>query len=245
MAQFKQNIKKATPWIILFSVLVGIIIFQWVGNVSNNKSKRLISVVGECNGRVQKDKTAVTLRIQTLAKSGAESMAMARNSYNVIAAMLGQFNGIEKQTVRWESFEKTEWKNDHQETQGIQTIISVDVSSKNTTDIEEILSRAEKMQNVFPENLRMFASNEKLRPAMDACINDAVQNARAKAEIIARSEGGNLGKMISAEYGASSDVNMPQSSTMMKLADESLGGAGLLTTDAEFSLTIRASFTIK
>ena len=209
MVPVNQNIKKATPWIILFSVLVGVIIFQWV-SASANKPNRLISVVGECNGHVQKDKTAVTLRIQTLAKSGAESMAMARNSYNVVAAMLEQFNGIEKQTVRWESFEKTEWKNDHQETLGIQTIISIDISSKNSTDIEEILSRGEKMPNVFPENLRMFASNEKMKPAMEACINDAVQNARAKAEAIAKSEGADLGKMISAEYGTSSDGNMPQ-----------------------------------
>lgn len=245
MATFNQNFKKSIPWIILFSVLVGVIIFQWV-SASNNKPNRIISVVGECNGRVQKDKTAVTLRIQTLGKSGAESMAMARNSYNIVAAMLGQFNGIEKQTVRWESFEKTEWKNDHQETLGIQTIISVDVSSKNTADIEEILSRAEKMQNVFPENLRMFTSNEKMRPALDACINDAVQNARAKAETIAKSEGVKIGKLISAEYGASSDNNMPRPLMMKSMADENMGGAaGLLTTDAEFSLTINASFIIK
>lgn len=243
MAVFTQNFKKTVPWIILFFALVGVIVFQWMGSQSTHN--RSVNVVGECNGKIEKDTTAITLRIQTLAPSGTNSMAMARNTYNIVAAMLGQFSGLEKQTTRWESFEKTEWKNDHQETLGIQTIISIDVSSKNATDIEELMARAEKIENVYPENLRMFASKEKLKPALQACINDAVQNARAKAETIAQSEGAHLGKMISAEYIGANDGDAPRPMMMKSLDAESIAGAGLLMTDAEFSINIRASFILK
>ncbi|NMA32782.1 MAG: SIMPL domain-containing protein [Alphaproteobacteria bacterium] len=244
MKKFNQNFKKSIPWIILFCILIGVIIFQWT-SISNNNPSKIISVAGECNGYVQKDKTAVTLRIQTLAGTGAESMALARNSYNIVVAMMEQFDNIDKQTIRWESFEKTEWKNNTQETIGIQTIISIDISSKNIKDIEDILKYAEKIPNVFPENLRMFTSNEKMKPALDACINDAVKNARAKAEIIAKSEGVNLGEMISAEYGATYNNNISRPLMIKTLSVESLSDAGLLSTDSEFSLTINVSFVLK
>lgn len=244
MAIFTQNFKKTIPWIILFFALVGVIVFQWLG--SQRTLGRSVNVVGECSGKVEKDTTAITLRIQTLAPSGTDSMAMARNTYNIVASMLAQFSGLEKQTNRWESFEKTEWRVDHQEALGIQTIISIDVSSKNAADIEELMARAEKIENVYPENLHMFASKEKLKPALEACINDAVQNARAKAETIAESEGSHLGKMISAEYIGASDGEAPRPVMMMKSLDaESIAGAGLLVTDAEFSINIRASFMLK
>ncbi|MCL2748584.1 MAG: SIMPL domain-containing protein [Alphaproteobacteria bacterium] len=244
MAVFTQNFKKTIPWVILFFILIGVIAFQWFASTTAIRN-RSVAVVGECIGRTVKDTTAITLRIQTMGATGAESMAMARSAYNITAAMLNQFDGLEIQTNRWESFERTEWEGNSQRTIGIQTTIGIDVSSKNTNDIEEVLAKAEKIENVFPENLRMFASNEKLKPALEACINDAVQNARAKAETIAESEGARVGEMISAEYGRTADEAMPRPMLMRVMAADSVAGAGFFATDAEFSVTVRAVFQIK
>ena len=244
MAIFTANFKKTIPWVILFFVLIGVIAFQWLASTSVIRN-RSVAVVGECLGRTVKDTTGITLRIQTLGATGAESMAMARNAYNITSAMLNQFEGLEIQTTRWESHEKTEWDGNQQKTVGIQTIIGIDVSSKNANDIEEVLTKAEKIENVFPENLRMFTSNEKLKPALEACINDAVQNARAKAETIADSEGVRVGEMISAEYGRTADEAMPRPVFMRAVAADSLSGAGLFSSDAEFSVTVRAVFQLR
>lgn len=250
MAVFTADFKKTFPWAVLFLALVGVIVFQWIG-ANGDATKRLVSVVGECNGRVEKDTTSITLRIQTLAPTGAESMAAARNTYNVVAAMLGQFEGLDKQTSRWDSYERTEWDSaaNRQVTRGIETVISLDVSSKNAADIEDVMARAEGVENVFPENLRMSVSSEKMRPAIEACINDAVQNARAKAETIADSEGAQVGEMIAAEYGTAGR-DMLSRPMMLKTAIamdsvEMAGGAGLFATDAEFSVTITATFRLK
>jgi len=246
MAVFTQNFKKTIPWAILFIILIGVIAFQWIASTSTIRN-RSVAVVGECIGRTVKDTTAITLRIQIMAPTGAESMATARNTYNITAAMLNQFDGLEIQTNRWESFERTEWDNNtqSQRTAGIQTTIGIEVSSKSASDIEDVLAKAEKIENVFPENLRMFASNEKLKPALEACINDAVQNARAKAETIAESEGARVGDMISAEYGRTADESMPRPMLMRAMAADSVAGAGFFATDAEFSVTIRAVFQLR
>ncbi|MCL1892558.1 MAG: SIMPL domain-containing protein [Alphaproteobacteria bacterium] len=246
MAILSQDFKKTIPWAILFFALIGVIAFQW--SVSKGAPRaRSVTVVGECLGRAEKDTTAITLRIQTLGETGAQSMAMARSTYNAVSQMLGQFEGLEKQTSRWESFEKTRWDSasEQQVTVGIQTMINLDVSSKNARDIEDLLSRAERIENVFPENLRMSVSNEKLKPALEACVADAVQNARAKAETIAESEGAKIGEMLVAEYGRTADEAMPRPMLMRAVAADSIAGAGLFTTDAEFSVTVRATFQLK
>jgi uncharacterized protein YggE len=243
MAVFTQNFKKALPWAALIFVLIGVIAFQWISAFGPGRG-RSVSVMGECSGRVEKDTTAITLRIQTLGATGSESMAKARNAYNVVAAMLGRFKGLEKQTSRWESFEKTEWDGEHQKNVGIQTVISVDISGKSAADIEEVMARAENIEDVYPENLRMFASNEKLRPALEACLNDAVQNARAKAETIAESEDLRVGEMLSAEYARTAGDDAPRPLLMKSFAANDMA-AGLLVSDAEFSVSIRATFRIK
>ncbi|MDR0967905.1 MAG: SIMPL domain-containing protein [Rickettsiales bacterium] len=243
MAIFTQNFKRAVPWGVLFLILIGVIIFQWWG-VFAGKNSRVINVIGECTTNVSRDITAITLRIETLAPTGGESIAMARTTYNNVSILLDLYPNVEKQTTRWESYEKTEWSNNAQKSLGVQTIISVDVTSKTMGDIEKILRDAERLNNVYPENLRMFASDAAKKPAIEACLNDAVQNARADAERIAASEGASLGQMISAQYGTDGG-GKPAPILMRAVALDSVANAGLMTTDEKISVTVSASFKLK
>lgn len=238
------------PWVLLFLVLLSVIAFQWF-ITANKPQTRQISVVGECIGNVEKDKTAISLRVRTLAPTGAESMAAARAAYVKVSTMLNDFEGLEIQTASLSSYEKTEWNNDQNRSisLGIQTEIVVDVSSSNTADIEAILAKAEKIENVFPENLRMFTSKEKMKPALEACIGDATQNARAKAELIAQSDGIKVGKMLSANYSQTvGDEPSPRPLYMMRemmAAPAADSGISLQSTDTEISVSVSTVFELK
>ena len=52
-------------------------------------------------------------------------------------------------------------------------------------------------------------------------------------------------KMISAEYIGATDGDAPRPMMMKSLDAERIADAGLLVTDAEFSINIRASFMLK
>ena len=44
MKKFNQNFKKSIPWIILFCILIGVIIFQWT-SISNNNPSKIITML--------------------------------------------------------------------------------------------------------------------------------------------------------------------------------------------------------
>ena len=165
-------------------------------------SVKTISVNGECLTTVPKDKTAITLRVTTLAPTAVASMQSATLQMAQITKYL-ETMPVQMQTTRFNSYEKTEWNRDQQKsvTLGIETTIAVEVSADNITTIEHILSQFAGNTNVYSENLRMYTSPERLQPVMEKCLSIAVENARVRADALASGDGKTAGKLLSVSYG--------------------------------------------
>lgn len=236
---FFQNIKKSFIWILsviifAFSVFGGLIIFAGKpGQIETN---------GECIARIFPDRTAINLNIRVLDKNSGVALSVAQKiADNLInfAKNLGD-KTLEMQTVRLESYEKTEWDNVAQKSisLGYETTIAVEISSGNRENIEFILKNLP-TENVYTENLRMYVSNEKLKPAIENCLGGAVENARNQASKIAIAEGLHIGKMISAKYNTVTNGNDPR--PMFMKTSENLD-SGLVAKDSEISVTVNAIF---
>ena len=119
-------------------------------NAMNTPSvMRTISVRGECLTTAPRDKTAITLRVVALNKSAAKSMKQATDQVAKITDFVKGLDA-EMQTTAFNSYEKTEWNRDQQKSvsMGIETSISVEISSKNIEVIEKVLNEFAGAENV-------------------------------------------------------------------------------------------------
>ncbi len=227
------------------------LVFGWL---EQPRDIRTVSVSGECLTTAPKDRTAITLRVTTLDTSAAVSMKQATAKIAEITEYLKK-QDVQMQTTDFNSYEKTEWNRELQksETLGIETSIAIEVSADNVDVIEKILTQFAGQTNVYSENLRMYTSNEIMKPIMEKCLGAAVENARTRADALAAGDKRRAGKMLAVSY----DVNTRSSyqpvasnfmlaSTKMAAADDSAYvGGGLVTKDTEVSVTVSATFEIR
>lgn len=222
------------------------------GALDKTTPTRTISVNGECLTTAPRDKTAITLRVTTLAPTTVESMRMATTQASQITAQLAQMP-VEMQTTQFNSYEKSEWNRDEQKsvTLGIETTIAIEVSANNIETIEQVLSLFAGETNVFSENLRMYTSPETLKPIMEKCLGIAVENARVRADALAAGDGKRAGKIISVSYGTSTDDAIAPTNGLMRskmvMAGASMDSVSgtIVTKDTDVSVSVSAIFEIK
>lgn len=217
-----------------------------------NDIPHTIAVSGECLTTAPRDKTAITLRVTTLADSAAQSMRDATSQMAEITDYLKTLP-VQLQTTQFNSYEKTEWNRDEQRsvTLGIETTIAVEVSANSVDEIEQILSQFANKQNVYSENLRMYTSPEVLKPIMEKCLSVAVENARVRANALASGDNKRAGRLISVSYGTNtSDSATPTNGllrTKMVMASSVADTASgtIVSRDTDVSVSVSAVFEIK
>ena len=243
--------KKKIMWIC--SVIgAGAVMSLVFGAISQRKEPEIIAVNGECNASTPKDKTAITMRVTVVAPTAVESMKAATNHVKEITDTVKDMP-VEVQTTQFNSYEKTEWNREEQKsvTLGIETSISVEISANDINQIETVLNNFAGTQNVYAENLRMYTSQEALKPVVEKCLGTAVENARIRANALASGDGKKAGKMLTVAYGTNlSGSVMPISGVMQpKLAiarATSVDTAGtLVSKDTEVTVSVNAVFEIK
>lgn len=103
------------------------------------------------------------------------------------------------------------------------------------------------MQNVYSENLRIYTSATQTQAAIETCMAGALDNARARAENLAKSDGHKLGKLLHVSYGANSANNAGAPRVMNKMMMTSMADASgtIVAKDSEIGVSISATFEIK
>jgi uncharacterized protein YggE len=231
---------------------VGIFLVVLISVILLNRDDitRTITVSGECLTSVPRDKTAITLRVTTLADTAAQSMRNATTQMAEITEYL-KSQPVEMQTTQFNSYEKTEWNRDEQKSVvlGIETTVAVEVSANNVTEIENVLNAFADKPNVFSENLRMYTSPEVLKPIMEKCLSVAVENARVRANALASGDNRRAGRLLSVSYG-NANQSTPENGllrtkmvTASAMADTATGT--IISKDTDVSVSVSATFEIK
>ncbi len=242
--------KKTFIWIgtVIGAAAVLALVF---GALERHDVPRTVAVNGECLTTVPRDKTAITLRVTTLAPTAVASMRAATAQMAQITQYL-KSQPVEMQTTQFNSYEKTEWNRDEQKsvTLGIETTVAVEVSANSIDTIEGILSQFAQSPNVFSENLRMYTSPQALKPVMEECLSVAVENARTRANALAAGDGRRAGKLLSVSYGANSDNITHPENTLLRtkmVATSAMADAGgtIVSRDTDVSVSVTAVFEIK
>lgn len=223
------------------------------GAVNRMAEPRTISVGGECLTSAPKDRTAITIRVSVTDKSAAKSMKTASTKVAAINEYLKNLD-VKVQTSEFNSYEKHEWNEATHKSEfvGVETTIALDVSAANIDTIEKVLTEFAGGSDVFVTNLRMFTSNETLKPILESCLGTAVENARERADALAAGAGRRVGKLLAVSYGSNGGYNVSPTANfrlakaeMAMDAGASYAGGAITGKDTEVSVNVSAIFEIK
>ncbi|GHT58591.1 hypothetical protein FACS18945_4580 [Bacteroidia bacterium] len=243
---------------VLFTAIALVAIGAFMFRLANMRDKliRTVDVVGECNTKVVQDRIAITLHVKYLDKNPAASVNGARELMNSVASIVEKIDDDTKelQTIRFDSYEKTEWNRALEKsiTLGFQTDIDLEISTADRQTIDKILAIIPESNFIMPGRLRMYSAPNTLLKAVESCLGAAVKNARAKADAIAVVEDLKAGRIIAVSYGRTGGFEpMPRLAKMSVMSEAmdsvSFGNSagGIYVGDSDVSVSINARFELK
>ena len=213
----------------------------------------MVAVSGECITRVERDRTSATVRVTVLDRNSANSVRRAQTLYQSALAFVQSIDDetLELTTGRFDSFERNRWDQNRQTevSMGFETTIELIVMSENRATIEEVLGFFADRENVFMGNLTMTSSPLAMNAAIADCIQYAVDDARSRADAVARAGNRRIGRMITAEFAQGAGGNMmprPMMAGRMVMAQSmDMGGMSLVAADGEISVRVNAVFNLR
>ncbi|MDR0319588.1 MAG: SIMPL domain-containing protein [Rickettsiales bacterium] len=214
----------------------------------------VISVSGECNMKVQRDKLRVRLQIRSLDKNAAVSLRNVQLAADEVAGRIKKIDDptMEIQTKRVSSNEETTWNNNTRVVLGIRSEVLLEITTDRKETLTAVLNTGEGARNteILPQGMSNFSSPAVIAAATEECLKAATENARAKAEAIARADGRRLGRLVVARLGGmDSDDDAPVLYRAKALSAPSSfaesAGDYIQSSDGDLSLSVGAVFRIR
>lgn len=160
-------------------------------------AERVVSVSGECIKNVSPDRGTVTLVAQFTEKTSTVASRKAMETYEKIRNAVQRMNlkDLELQTSEYSVQEVFDYVNGNRVSRGTQAALGLQVVTSEISRLGDVAALSSQHQINRVESLSTFLSPEKTKETREACLVEAVQNAKAKAEKMANSLSAKLGEV--------------------------------------------------
>lgn len=158
---------------------------------------RLISVSGECLKKVAPDRGTVTLVAQFTEKTATAASKKAMAAYEKIRAAVQRMNlkDLELQTSEYSVQEIFDYPNGKRISRGVQAAMGLQVVTSEIPRLGDVAALTREYEINRVDHLSTFLSPEKAKAESEACLVEAVKNARDKAEKMAAALHAKIGEV--------------------------------------------------
>jgi hypothetical protein len=217
---------------------------------SATETPRSVSVSGSCVRSVIPDRGAVVVTIEAKDSDAKRAQQAASRQYEEVrsrVAALGLPDG-EITTTEYVSEEIREWEKDRQVSKGFHTRIGLRAETSDHGRLGEVIDIAtrEKIKNIG--GLSLFISPKKIQLEKMACLKEASEQAKAKAESLAHALGAKVGEVltISETSGPEYSPPTPFFGAAMVAADSSVRAAPRIEPGkTDISTSVQVTFGLK
>jgi uncharacterized protein YggE len=182
--------------------------------------------------------------LQTAARKAREAYDRA-----VVAVKRLELENLEVRTSEYSLNEVREWQKDHLVSKGFQARIGLRVATSNIQKLGEVIAIGSRENLKDISGLTTYLSPEKRKKEHFACLEEASEDARAKADKLATTLGARLGEVLTI----SESYNEPQppfrpymAQSMAKAAAPAPGGGPTIEAgQQELSVSVQTSFGLR
>lgn len=213
--------------------------------------ERRITVSGYCTRTATPDRAEIRVVAEYQEKDLQEATRKAGLAYERARDQIKRLNleNVDMKTSEYSVNEVREWNKDGKSIlNGYRARMGLRVSTSSINKLGEVIAIASRENLRDVGSLRSFLSDEKMRMEQFACLQEAAEHARAKAEKLAASLGAILGAVESVTE--SFEGGQPPMPMMAMMEADSVGGARNMSpppVDAgtqKTNVTVQAVFTL-
>jgi uncharacterized protein len=212
--------------------------------------EKYISVRGVCSKRISPDRGSINLMAEVNEANSSEAMAKATKLYEKVRNEVKKLNlkDIQTQTTQAQVNPEYDYTNGKQKLRAYRASMGLEVETSEISRMGEVLDLAAKagLQNL--SGFRTFLSPEKYREVREGCLEEALRNARSKAEKMAKAVGMKIGEALVIEEfegdSARPPVPIPMAYAKSAAMSESAPAAGIETRSESIQTDVHASFQL-
>lgn len=178
-----------------FSLVLGAVLLLSVNSWS---AERMVVVTGDCLRNLAPDRGAITLTAEALEKNPGAAMERVSEHYNRIRDRVKKMNlkNMELETTDFTVNEDVDWSNNQKKSRGFRARMGLRVTTADTAKLGDLALIASDLKVQDVSGLQHFVARETMQKEREACLQEAYQNARAKAEKLAKIAGQKLGPAL-------------------------------------------------
>lgn len=183
-------------------------------------TERTITVSGKCLRKVSPDRGTVTLVAEFTEKTSALASKKAMETYEGLRKAIVKMNlkDVEMQTSEYNVQEVYDYENNKRVSRGMKASLGLQVSTSEISRLGDLIALSSKFEINRVENLSTYLSRELTKTSEEACLTDAVKNARDKAEKMGVAAQAKIGEVQLIEENPRSGEPSPM--PMMDVAAE-------------------------
>lgn len=210
---------------------------------------RFVSVNGNCLKSVQPDRGSITVTADVLSQDLQSSARKATESYERLKSAIQKMGlkNLELNTTEYSFQEFREWEKDKNVFKGFRARMGLNVSTSELARLGEVIALAAKEGIREVSGLSTFLSAEKAKAEKEACLEEAVRNARSKAETVARAANAKLGRVLTvSEEGAPPPQPVPiRQYKMEAMAAADMSAPTVVAGPQKMSIDVAVSFALE
>lgn len=187
---------------------------------------RSVSVSGSCIRSTIPDRGVVTLTAEAKDPNSKRTQVAATKLYEALRTKVTALRlpDVELSTAEYTSEELKEWEKSRQVSKGFRTRIALRVETSDHSRLGEVLEIGTREGVTEMSGLQLFVSSKKSLDEKMLCLKDAANQARAKADTLAKTLGVKVGEVLSiqedgAEHSPSPRPLMMKSMRTMEVAE--------------------------
>lgn len=210
--------------------------------------RRHIAVQGLCYRRATPDRGAIIVTAEVQDMDLKTASVQATRSYERVRDAVKKLGleALELSTVEYSVNEVREWEKNRSVFKGFKARMGLQVSTASIQKLGDVIEIAAREQIKDVGSLTTFLSREKMMKEHLGCLQEASDNARARAEKLAAALGAKLGDVISVVEQAALPPParpVPMARAMSKMAADA--GPTVEAGTQDLSVTIQANFALK
>ncbi len=212
--------------------------------------ERQIAVSGTCKKLVTPDRGALTITIEYVDVDLKAATKKASDSYEQLRSEVKKLalEHSDLTTSEYSVNEVKEWEKNRNVFKGFRARLGLKVATSQTQRLGEVMAIASRIEAKEVGQLYVFLSDEKMKNESFECLQEAAENAKAKADRLAKSLGAKLGAVTSIQEGVGGSLPRPviSDSPMGILSKDSrdMSAPTVETGKQELSLSVQVVFDL-
>ncbi len=215
-----------------------------------NELDKKVTVIGHCLMETTPDRGSITFVITHVEPSAKSAIQKSTALYEKLRDEFKRSNvkNLELSSTEYNVFERKEWENNKSVSKGFECRYGLKATTTEISSLGDLISIAARLGVTETHSLHIELSDAKTMDEKKKCLDIAARNARDKADILVKSLGAKLGKILKIVELDSSTVNPPSPTyekTMVRATLDSTPPPGIEAQKLTINQTVEATFAIE